>query len=267
MNIFQAIILGLVQGVTEFLPISSSAHLIIFPEFFGWKEQGYDFDVAVHLATLVAILRTLWPDVRQIVVGLMKRRMTPEALLAAKIFIATLPVMILGLIISDSYLNAIRTLDIVAANLIFWGVILWIADWMHARMKNLVADVRDVTWKQSAMMGMAQAISLLPGTSRSGITMTTGLFMGLDRKVAAKFSFLLGIPAILGAGTFATVDVIQNGFITPWPCIVFGFIAAMISGIIVIQFLFRFLEKFSFKWFAWYRIALGAILIIITFVR
>ncbi|MFA6522226.1 MAG: undecaprenyl-diphosphatase UppP [Patescibacteria group bacterium] len=267
MNVFQAVVLGLVQGITEFLPISSSGHLIIFPEFFGWKEQGYDFDVMVHLATLTAVVYSLWPEIRGIAVGLMKRKMTDETKLAMKLFGATIPVMILGLVISDSYLDAIRTLDIVAANLIFWGIVLWIADWFHARMGTLTHGLEHTTWKQAMVMGFAQALSLLPGTSRSGITMTAGLFMGLGRNTVAKFSFLLSIPAILAASTFATVDVIQNGFMTPWPLLIVGFIAAAASGMVAIRFLFKFIEKYSFKWFAWYRIALGGLILVLTFFK
>ncbi len=262
MDILQAAILGFIQGIAEFLPISSSGHLIALPKLFGWGGQGYDFDVAVHIATLFAIIYALWPDIKEMVNGFLKRKEKIETNLAVKIGVATMPVVVVGLFISGAYLDAIRTIEIVAMNLIFWGVVLWVADWYASKTKKLVEKVEKTKWRQVIVIGFAQAVALIPGTSRSGITISAGLFMGIDRRTAAKFSFLLAIPAIAGAGTFAFVDTLNNGLITPIPELLIGSLTAFISGLFAIRFLLKFLEKYSFKWFAIYRIILGAVLLL-----
>lgn len=250
MTILQATVLGLVQGVTEFLPISSSGHLILFPEIFGWEMHGYDFDVMIHLATLLAIVIVLRKDILNI------------GKLGWKIVVATIPVVIFGLVISN-YMDSVRLLQIIAINLMVWGAVLWVADWYSARIKKgkRVNDVKKISWTQAIVIGLVQMVALIPGSSRSGVTISAGLFGNLDRATAARFSFLLAIPAIAGAGVMAGLDVYANGLSTPISALIIGFLSAFLSGAVAIKFLFEFLKVADYKWFAVYRILLGLVLL------
>lgn len=263
MTIIQAIILGVVQGITEFIPISSSGHLIIFPELFGWEQQGYSFDVIIHLATLLAVIWMLWGDIVDMFKRLMKKNEGKNSELY-KIIIATLPIVIAGVAISSAYLESVRTLQVVAINLMIFGALLWAADYYSANANHKVKDVKKIGWTAAVAIGLSQAIALIPGASRSGVTITTGLFAGLDRKTAAKFSFLLSIPAIAGAGVLVSLDAFQHGLDTPIPALIAGFLAAFISGAFAIKVLFKFLVKSDYRWFAAYRIVLGIILLVLT---
>ncbi len=258
MTILQAVFLGIVQGTTEFLPISSSGHLILMPELFGWEAQGFDFDVMIHLATLLAIIWMMRADILNVLKGLFKKD-SKFGQLGWKIAIATIPVVIFGLALSGS-LDSVRTLKIVAINLVIWGAILWAADWYSVHVNHKTKGSENIKWWQAIAIGAIQALALLPGSSRSGLTMSAGLFSGLDRITAARFSFLLSIPAIAGAGVFAGMDVVENGFSTPIVPMIFGFLAAFVAGSFAIKFLLKFLVKADFKWFAVYRIILGLIL-------
>jgi undecaprenyl-diphosphatase len=259
MTIIQAIILGLVQGVTEFLPISSSGHLIIFPEVFNWPEQGFDFDALIHLATLIAVVWMFRSEIATMAKGVIKKG-SPEGELGWKIILASVPIVIAGLILSN-YLDTIRGVKIVAINLVIWGAVLWTADWYFSSVNHKVTDEKNIGWGTSLMIGVSQIISLIPGVSRSGITISAGLFSGLDRAAAARFSFLLAIPAILGAATMAVFDVFQNGLSTPPVALIVGFVSALVAGSLSIKFLLKFVTNSSYTWFAVYRIGLGLILL------
>ncbi|MCH8049587.1 undecaprenyl-diphosphatase UppP [Patescibacteria group bacterium] len=263
MTILQAILLGIVQGVTEFLPVSSSGHLIIFPELFGWEQQGAAFDVIIHLATLSAVIWVLWGDIVGLFKQITKKGAWRESQLL-KLIVATLPVVIVGLIISTAYLESVRTVRVVAINLAIWGAILWAADWYSVKVTAQTKKFQKIGWFQAIVIGLAQVIALMPGSSRSGVTITAGLFSGLDRTTAAKFSFLLAIPAIAGAGLLISIDAVQNGFDTPIPALIAGFISAFISGALSIRFLFKLLIKSNYRWFAVYRIGLGLFLLVLT---
>ena len=259
MTIIEPIILGVVQGITEFLPISSSGHLIIFPELLGWQEHSFDFDVMIHVATLLAVIWVLRQDLKKIILSIFSKNQ--EGILGWKIVAATIPVIVVGLVISGSFLDSVRTVKIVAVNLILWGAVLWAADWYSEHANHKVKKIKKVKWLSAIIIGFSQAIALLPGVSRSGITISTGLFAGLDRTTAAKFSFLLAIPAILGAGVIAWIDASQNGgFHTPLAAMVAGFITAFVAGCAAIKLLLKFLTKSNYTWFAVYRIVLGLIL-------
>lgn len=263
MDILQAVVLGAVQGITEFLPISSSGHLILFPELFGWQSHDYDFDVMLHLATMLAVVWVLRDDLLKIVKGVFRKK-NPYGLLGWKIVVATLPVVVFGLILSGGFVDDVRDIRFVAANLMIWGAVLWAADWYFQKVKNVkdVKDVKKVGWRQAMVIGFFQVLALIPGTSRSGITMSAGLFFGLDRVTVAKFSFLLAVPAIAGAVTLTSLDVAEHGFSTPIGPLVFGFVSAFIFGALAIKFLLKFLAKSDFRWFAAYRIILGILLFI-----
>ena len=260
MTFTQAIVLGLVQGITEFLPISSSGHLIAIPHIFGWAEQGMDFDVMIHLATLLAILLVLRKDVLSAVRGvfLPKEKNT----VGMKIIIATIPVVIAGVVIESSFLDTIRTVQVVAVQLIVWGVILAVADRYGAKKATRTSDVIQTSSKQAILMGLFQVMALVPGSSRSGVTIGAGLFAGMDRKTAERFSFLLAIPAIAGAGLLTLIDAFEHGFTTPVVPMVIGFVAAFVSGSLAITFLLQLLEKTNYYWFAGYRILLGVLLLV-----
>lgn len=264
MTIFQAILLGVVQGVTEFLPVSSSAHLILVPQLLGWEDQGLDFDVMVHIATLLAIIWVLKDDIWGMLSSMLSKRADDTGMLGWKIVLATLPIAFAGLLITDNFLSIIRTTQVVGIALIFWGVVLFFADRYAKKNARAIRSVEKTGWRAAILVGFFQIMALIPGTSRSGATMTGALFAGLDRKTAAKFSFLLAIPAISGAGIFIALDAVQTGFDTPAIPLLFGFISAFISGIIAIRFLLSFLERASFAPFAIYRILLGVIILAIA---
>lgn len=265
MSILHAIILGIVQGITEFLPISSSGHLIIFPELLGWEHQGIDFDVTIHLATLCAVIFVLRDDVINIARGLFSKKHDKDGILGWKIIVATLPVVFLGLFLADDVLEQFRTIKYVGIMLIVWGVVLWIADAYAARRKTSTKQIENVSWVQAIVAGCFQMFALIPGTSRSGSTISGGLFSGLDRPTAARFSFLLAIPSIAGAGVMVFIETIQSGAPgTPFLSMLFGFVAAFISGSLAIRFMLALIQKISYGWFAAYRIILGIILLIIA---
>ncbi len=252
MSIWQAIILGVVQGITEFLPVSSSGHLIALPTLFGWDVQGYDFDVIVHMATLLAILVAMWGDVKRLF----------EKIVFGKVVLATIPVVLVGLVISFVALDFIRQPAVVAANLFLWGIVLWVADRCALKFKKPIEKLKNIGWGKALLVGIAQALAIIPGTSRSGVTITAGLFSGMSREMATRFSFLLAIPAIAGAGIFAGMDILEHSASTSVGALVAGFIAAFLAGLISIRFLLNFVKKSSFVPFAIYRIVLAAILVI-----
>jgi len=260
MTIPQAIIAGIIQGITEFLPISSSGHLIIVREFFGIEMESLSFDVAVHIATLIAVIWVMRKEILDIIKEFFSKKIWKST--GLKIIAATIPAVIFGLILRGDLIDIIRTTQVVAASLIFWGIVLYIADIFARRQKRLIKKLKKIGWFRAIIIGVAQAIALIPGTSRSGITMTAGLFAGIDRVRAARFSFLLSIPAILGAGALTTFEAVETGLdVSIWALII-GCIAALISGIIAIQFLLKFLEKGTYTGFAIYRIIIGILLLI-----
>lgn len=261
MTILHAIVLGVVQGVTEFLPVSSSGHLILFPAVLGWPEQGMTFDVAVHLATLLAIVVAMRAELVSVAKGVVRKSRTDRALVA-KLVVGTLPAVVVGFFLGDM-LESIRSVAVVAWMLIIWGVLLAVADRRGKRKaESGKTGVSDVTWTQAMVIGVLQALALVPGTSRSGVTITGGLFMGLDRAQAARYTFLLAIPAILGAAAKTTWDVLHVGLDVGIAPLVVGFAAATISGILAIRFLLLLLRRGGFTGFAVYRIALGVTILL-----
>lgn len=267
MGVLEAILLGVVQGLTEFLPISSSAHLLIIPWLFGWPEPGLAFNVALHLGTLVAVVTYFWRDLLVMAAGLLRglrtRRWTadPDARLALIIAIGSIPAAVAGFLGSDA-LDAYfhsggggdRAIMVSALLLIGLGLLLALAEWL-ARHRR---DLNDVTAWDGIVVGLAQALALLPGVSRSGSTITAGLFLGLRRDAAARFSFLLGVPAVAGAGLLEGIDLLRAG-LPAEERLVFaaGTISAAVVGYLAIAFLLRFLQRHSALVFVWYRLVLG----------
>lgn len=263
----QAIILGVVQGLTEFLPVSSSAHLNVFPWVFGWDTISESFDVALHLGTLFAILIYFFKDWKNLVVGGCKKVFKKEDSLDGKIFwylvIATIPAGILSLVldkISDNIIGDNLNLEmiLIAIALIVMGIILYIVD---KRAENKV-KYEEISLKQSIIIAVSQAFAAaFPGVSRSGITMTVARGLKIDRESAAKFSFLLATPIVAAA-----VLVNITSFTLSIPFLA-GVLASFIVGLIVIKFLMNYLKKGSYKVFAIYRIIIGIIIFALVFVR
>lgn len=270
MTTMQAIVLGVIQGLTEFLPVSSSGHLVFVPHLFGWADQGLSFDVVVHLGTLLAVVvyfrKTLWATARAFF-GF-KTKVDPEARntqyrkLGWFLILATIPALIAGFLMSEVYEIEIRSTTVVAWGLIGWGIVLWLADRYSAKLKESDHRVHQ-TWKSALFIGCAQAIALIPGTSRSGITMTAGLFAKLNKKAAAEFSFLMSVPVIAIAGVFKLYQLTETGFgDISVAALAAGFVASALSGFLAIAGLMKVLERWSFMPFAVYRIVVGIAILV-----
>jgi undecaprenyl-diphosphatase len=260
----QIIVLAIVQGITEFLPISSSGHLILIPVLTGWKDQGMETDVMVHVGSLAAIIVYFWRDVLSILAGvldLMRGRWSHRARLAAYIAAATVPAILFGLILKwFGLLEKIRGIEVVAWNALIFGVLMLVADKMGSRLKAMA----DMTFGPAMIIGLSQALALIPGTSRSGITMTAARFMGFERSEAARFSFLLGIPAITGAGVLTFIDMNANGHVMP-PGAVTAAIFTFFSALAAIAFLMAIVKRMSFTPFVIYRILLAGFLLVLAY--
>lgn len=265
MPIYQVVILGLVQGLTEFLPISSSAHLALAPWLFGWKDPGLSFDIALHFGTLIAVLLYFFRDWIQILGGGFgfgwgsdpELRTNPKLLwmLAA----GSLPIGFFGLLFEKQAETTLRSPYIIGTMLIVVGLVMWVGESVGGRRKRLGG----ISWLDAMVIGAAQALAIVPGTSRSGVTITAGLFRNIDRAPSARFSFLLSTPAIAAAAFKAFYDLMKHGGISPdmrLPFIV-GMLVSGISGCLVIAFFLRFLRSHSLKFFVHYRIVFGIMII------
>lgn len=265
MTIVQAILLGAVQGLTEFLPVSSSGHLILFPAVFGWEVNSVAFDVALHVATLGAVFVALWPRISAWAQEIKKGNRAARRLFVY-LLLATIPAGLFGIFAHD-WLEAQRTLLVVGMMLIFWGVVLYIADVVSLRVARTVLRDEKISFSTAMLIGVAQALALIPGTSRSGTSMSVALFLGLDRKTAATFSFLLAIPAILGAGLVTVLDVRKTGLDVEVVPLLVGCIVAFFTGVFAIRFLFAVIEKGGLRWFALYRVVLGLIVLLCFYAK
>ncbi len=261
MDMVHAALLALLQGFTEFLPISSSAHLILLPRLNGWEDQGLAFDVAVHVGTLVAVIAYFRDELRPMVVdwarSLSERRLVGESRLAWGVLFGTIPVGLAGLAFKDAVETSLRSPLVIAATTIIFGVLLWWADASGRRVRS----EHTVGWKDVLVIGVAQAIALIPGTSRSGITMTAGLMRGLDRQGAARFSFLLSIPVITLAGGLSAIELIGAGEKVVWAPLLVGTAVAAVSAYLCIHFFLKLLERIGMMPFVIYRLILGGVLL------
>ncbi len=269
MTIEQIVVIAIVQGITEFLPISSSGHLLILPSLTGWQDQGLATDIMVHVGSLAAIIVYFWRDVLNLLAGgldLLRLRMSDNARMALYIALGTIPAVAFALVLKKTgLLDAIRAdtglkLQVVAWNAIIFGVLLYAADRFGARRKVM----ENMTLSPALTIGVAQALALIPGTSRSGITMTAARALGFKRPEAARFSFLLGMPAIAGAGLLTFLEAQSAGTqITPdqWWAAGFSFLASIAA----IAFLMALVKRISFLPFVLYRLALGVVLLAIAY--
>lgn len=259
MSIIQALILGIVQGLTEFIPISSSGHLVLLHQALGITEGGLTFDVALHLGTLLALILFFWKDLASLAISLFKK--TKQTKLAWLIVMATVPAAVLGFLLESAAESAFRSPVLVCVNLAVFGLVMLAAE-RFAKHKKTKTKLENTSRKQALSMGLAQAAAIVPGVSRSGSTITAGIFMGMDRVAATRFSFLLGVPIIAGAvlkvftesSAFSEIKAEADIFII-------GIFTAFVTGLIAIRFLLNYLSKHTLALFAYYRLALAAIVL------
>ena len=269
MDIFQAIIIGLVQGLTEFLPVSSSAHLIFAQQALGVADVGLAFDVLLHVGTLVAVLVYFYDDILNMIKGfflslidlkegkfISEIKKDPYKKLAWLQILATIPVGVVGVLFNDIVEEMFTGLTIPAFLLLITGCLLYTSQ----RMNSGRIDVKNMTLKEALIMGCGQAIAVLPGLSRSGTTIAAGLFAGLDKEFAAKFSFILSISAILGAAVFQLKDL-SGGNVEIGACIA-GFVVAVISGYFAISVLLKIVREKSLDIFAYYCWIVGIVVLV-----
>ena len=269
MDIIQAIIIGLVQGLTEFLPVSSSAHLIFAQQALGVADVGLAFDVLLHVGTLVAVIVYFFNDIVNMIKGFLlslvdlkdgnfmgELKKDPYKKLAWLTILATIPIGIVGVLFNDIVESMFQGLTVPAFLLLITGCLLYVSQ----RMNSGRIDVRNIGLKEALIMGCGQALAILPGLSRSGTTIAAGLFAGLDKEFAAKFSFILSIPAILGAAVFQLKDL-SGGSIEIGACIA-GFVVAAISGYLAISFLLKIVREKSLDIFAYYCWIVGIIVLV-----
>lgn len=262
MSLLDALILGIVQGLTEFIPVSSSGHLVLLHDWLGVTQSGLAFDVALHFGTLMALLLFFRKDIAKLAVGVFKGGV--QRRLALILAAATIPAIIAGILLSDLADSTFRSTRLVAMNLIIVAILMLAAE-RYYRRQHKKTELEQVSAKQGLAIGVAQAIALVPGTSRSGITITTGLFAGLDRVAATRFSFLLGIPAMMGA--ILKIFVLDGGAsqVADQPAIFsVGIVAAFFSGLAAIAFMLRYLAKHTLDVFAYYRIGIGLLVLIFS---
>lgn len=254
--ILHIVVLTLVQGVTEFLPISSSGHLVLVPIFTGWPDQGLNMDVAVHVGTLGAVLLYFWRDVVAMLRGLLmlvRGRTNPHAKLSGLIVLGTLPVFAAGYGLNYFGVDGLRSLNVIAWTTLGFGVFLWIADKVGMTLRR----VEHLGTGDALIIGFAQVLALVPGTSRSGITMSAARLLGMERGDAARFSILLSIPTIIGAGTLAGLNLYSTGDMRLTFDVVLAAGLSLIIALVTISFLMAWLRHSSFAPFALYRIILG----------
>ena len=256
MPILHLVILALVQGITEFLPVSSSGHLALVPILTGWADQGLIIDVAVHVGTLGAVVLYFWRDIIAMLRGLLmaaRGRDDAYAKLSGLIVLATIPVFAAGYGLNYYGVDGLRSLNGIAWATIGFGIVLWIADSASMTLRR----VEHLGINDALLIGFAQVLALMPGTSRSGITMTAARILGVERGDAARFSMLLSIPAIIGAGALVGLDLIQAGNVRLTNEAILAAGLSFVTALVAISFLMAWLRRFSFAPFAVYRIILG----------
>lgn len=257
MDWLQVIVLAVVQGLTEFLPISSSAHLILVPTLTSWPDQGLAFDVALHIGSLSAVILYFRHELRRMIVSWLAsvtgKGNDEDSRLAWWVVLATLPVMVIGATFKDSIEVAMRSPLIIGMGMVVFGVALGFADWRHRGERN---EYR-LTLKDVMVIGAAQALALIPGTSRSGITITAALLMGMSREAAARFSFLLSIPVIVIAGGFELYMLISEPQPVDWSTLIGGTLLSGLSAYLCIHLFLAFIKRIGMQPFVIYRVIFG----------
>lgn len=268
MPVLHAIVLGIVQGLTEFLPISSSGHLIFIPRLLGWPDQGIVFDLIVHLGSLAAVVVYLRSTLGEIFLSFFRRGSHHDSSrrLGRLALASAIPAGVVGYFAGDWIENLFRSPASVAVNLIFWGLILWLAD-VANRARQQMGRTRPLSlagMRDALLMGTAQALALVPGVSRSGITITVGLALNLDRHAAVRFSFLMSIPIIAAAGGSQLLKIAGDGLNgTGGGALAVGFAASLGGALFALWGLEKIIERWSFRPFTVYRVAIGVLILIV----
>lgn len=260
MLILQAIVYGVVQGITEFLPVSSTAHLILVPWIFGWQQPGVAFDVALHLGTAAAVILYFARDWAKLIKEGFTNPRSTEGKLFWFIVLASIPGAIAGIFL-DAYMAEFSSPIIISVMLMVMGVVLYLAD----KLSKKDIQIDQIGFKRSILVGLAQVLAIIPGVSRSGITMATGRALGIERASIAKFTFLLATPIILGDALYHIKDIMNEAVSAP--SFIVAVITAAVVGIISIRFLLNFLKKRGFGVFALYRLALGIVILTLCLLR
>ncbi|MEC9361310.1 MAG: undecaprenyl-diphosphate phosphatase [SAR324 cluster bacterium] len=260
MDLIQAFVLGVVQGFSEFLPISSTAHLRIVPHILGWPDPGTEFSAIIQLGTLIAVIiyfrHDVWHLSKAAIESILKREpmRTADSRMAWSIAVGTIPVVVLGLVFKDFIKNEIRELWVIGSALIVLAIFLFLAEKLSPRNR----DIKQLSFVQVQLIGLTQALALIPGCSRSGSTIMGGLIVGLNREAAARFSFLLGLPAIFGSGLYELKELIEIGIsIDHYLNLAVGITTAFVTGYISIDFLLHFIRNHGTLVFVIYRILIG----------
>jgi undecaprenyl-diphosphatase len=264
LDYLHTIFLALIQGVTEFLPISSSAHLILPFEILGWPDQGLAFDVAVHLGTLIAVIVYFWRDLIKLLKGVLQSlggHRNEDGTLAVNLLIASLPIVVLGLLLKSLVEGELRSASVIAVSTIVFGLVLFWADHISRREQN----DRDLTWAHALVIGFAQCLALIPGTSRSGITMTAALALGYTRQAASRISFLLSVPTILGASVLLLRDLIVIDNPVNWNQLGISMLVSGATAYLCIRFFLGFIDRIGFIPFVIYRLVLGVALVVFLY--
>jgi len=264
MPVWQAVVYGVVQGLAEFLPISSSGHLALLPWLFGWEDPGLAFDVALHWGTLAAVLLIFWKDwIRLIAAGLFGRGSATDRRLFWGLVISALPAAIVGKLLDKWAEENLRSPLLIAGTMATMGIILWLADRVGRKARTL----EEMTLPRAFSIGVAQAAALVPGVSRSGATISTGLVLDFTRDDIARFSFLMSTPIIFGAGLVKLPKMVGEmragqGSLT-WTALAAGFVAAAVVGAAVIRWMLDYLRRHTYAVFAWYRLAVAALVVLL----
>ena len=266
LDLLKATVLGLIQGLTEFLPISSSAHLRIFPELFGWGDPGAAFTAVIQIGTELAVLIYFRNDIWRIGTAWTRSLVTPElrghldARLGWFIIIGSLPIVVLGVLLKDLIERDFRNLWIIGTTLIVMGVVLGIAD----RVSKDTLRVKDISLRDAVLMGIAQALALVPGVSRSGATISMGRFLGYEREAATRYAFLLAIPAVVGAGLFELKEIPNGDNAYGWGPTLMATVVSFVVGYAAIAWLLRYISTRSYTPFVVYRVVLGVATLVLV---
>ena len=261
MSYFEAIILAIVQGITEFLPISSSAHLILVPKLLGWTDQGLAFDVAVHVGTLIAVVAFLRKEIVAITPawfsGWAGFNWDNNGKIGWLVILATIPVGLVGLFASGLIEVYLRHPWVIGVTTLVFGLLLW---WADRAADSNVKEMQSLTWKQTLLVGLAQAFALIPGTSRSGVTMTALIALGFNRVCAARFSFLMAVPAIALPGLLKGAELANSGQSIAWGILLVGVAVSAITAFLCMHWFMRFIERVGMTPFVIYRILLSIVI-------
>jgi undecaprenyl-diphosphatase len=262
MDLLQVFLLSVIQGFTEFLPISSSAHLIIVPKFLSMQDQGLAFDVVVHLGTLVAIIyyyrETVFLLLKSFFQSIFELKEVGNSSLAWKVFFSTIPVGIIGILSKDFIESSLRSEEVIAYTSILFGLLLGLSVWVNNRYQTLSTSI---TWSVVFWMSLFQAVALIPGTSRSGIVITAALLIGLSRDVGVKFAFLMAIPIIALSSGLIIIELFNQPEAVDWIALIVGFVISALTAYLTVYYFIKLLNRIGFMPYVWYRIILGILIL------